>query len=100
MTDDPRRTGITWAQFGHLYEAYYTFQYATGISAAHALANAILADDGADAVERYMAFLRAGGSGYPIPALMAAGVDMSTPLAVEETFKVLEGLVDRLEALI
>ena len=100
MTDDPRRTGITWAQFGHLYEAYYTFQYATGISAAHALANAILADDDASAVERYLAFLRAGNSDYAIPVLKAAGVDMSTPLAVEETFKVLEGLVDRLEGLI
>ena len=100
MTDDPRRTGITWAQFGHLYEAFYTFQYATGISAAHALANAILADDDAGAVERYRAFLRAGSSGYAIPVLKAAGVDMSTPLAVEETFKVLEGLVDRLEGLI
>ena len=100
MTDDPRRTGITWAQFGHLYEAYYTFQYATGISAAHALANAILAGDDADAVARYLAFLRAGGSEYPIPALQAAGVDMSTPLAVEETFAVLEGLVDRLEGLV
>ena len=100
MTDDPRRTGITWAQFGHLYEAFYTFQYATGISAAHALANAILADDDAGAVERYRAFLRAGSSEYAIPVLKAAGVDMSTPLAVEETFKVLEGLVDRLEGLI
>ncbi len=100
MTDDPARTGITWAQFGHLYVAYYTFQYATGISAAHALANAILADDGGPAVERYLAFLRAGGSDHPIPALKTAGVDMSTPLAVEETFKVLEGLVDRLEGLI
>ena len=100
MTDDPQRTGITWAQFGHLYEAYYTFQYATGISAAHALANAILAGDDADAVDRYLAFLRAGGSDYPIPALRAAGVDMSTPLAVEETFAVLEGLVDRLEGLV
>ena len=100
MSDDPRRTGITWAQFGHLYEAYYTFQYATGISAAHALANAILAGDDADAVERYLAFLHAGGSDYPIPALQAAGVDMSTPVAVEETFAVLEGLVDRLEGLI
>ncbi len=100
MSDDARRTGITWAQFGHLYEAYYTFQYATGISAAHALANAILADGDGGAVERYLAFLRAGGSDYAIPALKAAGVDMSTPLAVEETFKVLEGLVDRLEGLI
>ena len=100
MTDDPKRTGITWAQFGHLYEAYYTFQYATGISAAHALANATLAGDDAKAVERYHTFLQAGGSDYPIPALQAAGVDMSTPTAVEETFNVLEGLVDRLEGLI
>ena len=100
MSDDRQRTGITWAQFGHLYEAYYTFQYATGISAAHALANAILADEDADAVDRYRAFLRAGSSDYSIPVLKAAGVDMSTPLAVEETFKVLEGLVDRLEGLI
>ena len=100
MSDDRRRTGITWAQFGHLYEAYYTFQYATGISAAHALANAILAGDDAGAVGRYHTFLKAGGSEYAIPALDAAGVDMSTPLAVEETFKVLEGLVDRLEGLL
>ena len=100
MTDDRRRTGITWAQFGHLYEPFYTFQYATGISAAHALANAILAGDDTDAVPRYLAFLRAGSAAYPIDALAAAGVDMSTPQAVEETFKVLEGLVDRLEGLI
>lgn len=100
MSDDRQRTGITWAQFGHLYEAYYTFQYATGISAAHALANAILADEDPEAVDRYRAFLRAGSSDYSIPVLKAAGVDMSTPLAVEETFKVLEGLVDRLEGLI
>jgi oligoendopeptidase F len=100
MSDDRRRTGITWAQFGHLYEAYYTFQYATGISAAHALANAILAGNDADAVERYLDFLRAGSSDYSIPVLKAAGVDMSTPLAVEETFKVLEGLVGRLEGLV
>ena len=100
MTDDPRRTGSTWAQFGHLYEPFYTFQYATGISAAHALANAILAGDDGGAVERYHAFLKAGSSDYAIPVLKAAGVDMSTPLAVEETFKVLEGLVDRLERLI
>ncbi len=99
LTDDKTRSGITWAQFGHLYEAYYTFQYATGISAAHALANGILAEDDG-AVERYLAFLRAGGSEYPIPLLKEAGVDMSTPAAVEETFAVLESLVDRLESLI
>ena len=100
LTDDAARTGITWAQFGHLYEAYYTFQYATGISAAHALANGILGGEDAGAVARYLAFLRAGGSDYPLPALQAAGVDMSSPRPVAETFMVLEGLVDRLESLV
>ena len=99
MSDDPRRTGSTWAQFGHLYEPYYTFQYATGISAAHALANAILAGDSA-AVESYLGFLAAGNADYPLKVLKAAGVDMATPQAVQETFKVLENLVDRLETLI
>ena len=65
----------------------------------HALANAILAGDAA-AVERYLGFLAAGGADYPLNALKAAGVDMSTPQAVEETFKALENLVDRLEGLI
>jgi len=100
MTDDSQRTGITWAQFNHLYVPYYTFQYATGISAAHALANGILADDKPDAVDRYLTFLKSGSSDYPINVLKAAGVDMSTPQAVEETFEVLTGLVDRLESLI
>lgn len=100
LTDDPLRTGCTWAQFPHLYEPYYTFQYATGISAAHALANVILAGADADALDRYLNFLKAGNRDYPINVLNAAGVDMSTPQAVEETFKVLEGLVDRLESLI
>jgi oligoendopeptidase F len=100
MTDDARRTGSTWSQFAHLYEPYYTFQYATGISAAHALANGILAGNDPDAVNRYRDFLSAGNSDYSINVLQQAGVDMSTPTAVEETFKVLEGLVDRLESLI
>jgi oligoendopeptidase F len=99
MTDDSTRTGITWAQFNHLYVPYYTFQYATGISAAHALANGILAGDDPQAVDRYLTFLKAGSSDYPINVLNRAGVDMSTPKAVEETFTVLSSLVDRLESL-
>lgn len=99
MTDDRERTGSTWAQFSHLFLPYYTFQYATGISAAHALANGILAGDNG-AVERYRSLLSAGGSDYPLNVLKNAGVDMSTPAPVEETFGVLEGLIDRLESLI
>ena len=53
----------------------------------------------ADAAERYLTFLRAGGSRYPLDALKDAGVDLASPQPVEETFGVLAGLVDRLEAL-
>lgn len=96
---DRERTGITWAQFHtHLYSRFYVYQYATGISAAHALARRVL-DGEPGAAERYLAFLRAGGSSYPLDALAEAGVDLTTPQPVEETFGVLAELVDRLERL-
>lgn len=93
------RTGITWATFGHLYANFYVFQYATGISAAHALSERILSGE-EGAADRYLQFLKAGGSLYPIDALKLAGVDMATPQAVETTFNVLAGYVDKLESLV
>ena len=54
---DRERVGITWAQFAHLYEPFYVYQYATGISGAHALARGVL-DGEAGAAERYLEFLR------------------------------------------
>jgi oligoendopeptidase F len=95
---DRERVGITWAQFPHLYAPFYVYQYATGISGAHALARGVLAgEDGA--TERYLDFLRAGGSAYPLDVLRRAGVDLTSPEPVEETFAVLSSLVDRLETL-
>jgi len=95
---DRERVGITWAQFSHLYAPFYVYQYATGISGAHALGNGVLAGE-AGAAERYLDFLRAGGSEYPLDLLREAGVDLTSPEPVEETFAVLSSLVDRLEAL-
>ena len=92
------RTGITWAQFGHLYMPFYTFQYAAGISAAAALADDVhRGKEGA--AERYLAFLRAGSSVPPVDALRAAGVDMTSPEPIERAFRVVEGYVQELEAL-
>lgn len=97
---DRARSGIMWAQFSsHLYANFYVYQYATGIAGAHALARQVL-DGEANAVERYLDFLRAGGSRDPLDALQLAGVDLSTPAPVEEAFAVLAGLVDRLEVLV
>ncbi len=95
---DRQRMGMTWATFGHLYADYYVYQYATGISGANALARGILAGKPGTA-EAYLEFLKAGGSLYPLEALKRAGVDLTTPQPVEETFAVLAGLVDRLEKL-
>ncbi len=99
MNDDPERTAITWAQFGHLYAPYYTFQYATGISAAHALSTDILAGS-EEARQKYIGFLNAGSSRYSLDVLTAAGAEMSNPAVVEKTYGVLAGIVDQLESLI
>jgi len=98
MAIDRERLGITWAQFAHLYMNFYVFQYAIGISAAHALAKPILAGE-AGAAERYLDFLRAGDSIYPLDALRMAGADFSRPEPIEEGFAYLASLVDRLERL-
>ena len=98
MHVDRDRVGITWAQFGHLYVDYYVFQYATGISGAHASAKRIL-DGVPGAVADHLSFLKAGGSRYAVDALKLAGVDLSQPEPVEAAFAVLADYVDRLEKL-
>jgi oligoendopeptidase F len=89
--------GITWAQFGHLYANYFVYQYATGIAGAHALAYQVLTDESGEAAARYLDFLKAGGSMYPIDALKQAGVDLESPEPVEQAFETLTQVVDRLE---
>ncbi|HVN55261.1 MAG TPA: oligoendopeptidase F [Anaerolineaceae bacterium] len=98
MSFDQEQAGITWATFGHLYTDYYVYQYATSISAANTLSRQILSGQ-ASAAENYIKFLSSGSSLYPLDALKLAGVDLTTPQAVEEAFAVLQGLIDRLERL-
>lgn len=95
---DPERLGASWMMFGHLYQPFYVYQYATGISAANALAQDIL-EQGEPAAQRYIQFLKAGDSMYPIDQLKVAGIDMATPEPVERAFAVLAGLIDQLEEL-
>ena len=67
--------------------------------AAHALAAQVL--EGIDgSVERYMGFLKSGGSQYPLDTLRLAGVDMTTPEPIERTFEILAEYVDQLESLL
>lgn len=96
---DAPRVGMTWARFPHLFMNFYVFQYGVGIAAAAALADNLLRE-GEPARERYLAFLRAGGSVDPIDALRQAGVDMSTPEPIERAFAIMDSYIDRLEALV
>jgi oligoendopeptidase F len=96
---DHERVGITWSQFSHMYMNYYVYQYATGISGAHALAENILAGQ-PGAVDRYLTFLSAGNSVYPLEALQAAGVDLTSSEPVEKAFNYLGSIVERLENLL
>jgi len=97
---DHDRIGIMWAEFPtHLYMNFYVFQYSTGISGAHALAERVLAGT-PGAVDSYLAFLKAGGSKLPLDALQDAGVDLSTPEPVERAFAILARTVDRLDLLL
>lgn len=95
---DRERVGMTWATFPHLFSDYYVYAYATGISGAHAAAGRILRGE-PNAVENYLGFLKSGSSDYSLNALKKAGIDLTSPATVEETFAVMENYIDRMEEL-
>ncbi len=96
---DRERVGMTWATFQHLFSDYYVYSYATGISGAHAAAGRILRKE-PNAVEDYLGFLKSGSSDYSLNVLKKAGIDLTSPKTVEETFAVMEGYIDRMEELL
>ncbi len=90
---------LEWARIPHFYYNFYVYQYATGYSAATALAKQIL-DEGEPAVERYIDFLKAGSSDYPINVLKKAGVDMTSPEPIKQALSVFEETLEELESLL
>ena len=83
-----------WMRIPHFYRAFYVYKYATGFSAAMALATGIR-KEGAPAVARYKKFLSLGGSMHPIDLLKVAGVDMSDPASVETALSAFDELVKK-----
>ncbi len=96
ISDD--QIALEWARIPHFFYNYYVFQYATGFSAAVAIANRIL-KEGAPAVADYKKFLSGGCSTDPISLLKIAGVDMSSPEPVNSALALFGELVDELERL-
>lgn len=83
----------------HFYSAFYVYKYATGISAAVALSERVLANE-AGAVEKYLSFLKSGGSRFPLETLKDAGVDMGTSAPIESTLRLFERRLGELETLL
>lgn len=97
MTVD-KEIEMEWARIPHFYTSFYVYKYATGFSAATSFAKQIL-DEGKPAVDRYLGFLKSGGSDFSINILKKAGVDMSTPEPVEQAMSVFENLIEQMEQL-
>ncbi len=87
---------MEWSRIPHFYRDFYVYQYATGYSAANSFAKNILAGEEA-AVEKYIDFLKSGGSDYPINILKNAGVDMTTSKPLEDTIERFNKLLDMIE---
>lgn len=90
---------MEWARIPHFYNPFYVYQYATGFSAATALAESIT-KNGTEARDRYLRFLTKGGSNYPIELLKEAGADMSTPLPVLNVIEIFRDTLLEMEALL
>src|SRR5699024_6701310 len=93
------KIGLEWARIPHFYYNYYVYQYATGMSAATSLANQILTE-GEPAVERYINYLKAGSSDFPIEVLKRAGVDMNEKTPIIEALDVFEERLNEFENLL
>ena len=97
ITVDPE-IAYEWERIPHFFYNFYVFQYATGFSAACAIANRIL-EEGEPAVKDYKKFLSAGGSTDPISILKYAGVDMTTAAPINDALKLFGELLDEMEEL-
>ncbi len=79
----------------HFYSAFYVYKYATGVSAAIALADKVVRE-GESARDAYLKFLKLGGSKFPLDQLVDAGIDMRSPEPVKQAIQHFDQLVDRL----
>lgn len=98
LTED-EEIRLEWSRIPHFYYNYYVYQYSTGFSAAAALADKILHEE-PEALEKYLTYLKAGSSDFPIEVMKKAGVDMTQVTYLEDAMQVFENRLNELEALI
>lgn len=97
--ETPPLNGSTWSRIPHFYYNFYVYQYATSYIAATALAEAIL-ENRPGARDRFLAFLRSGSTKPPVELLADAGVDMTSPEPIRAAMRLMNEVIDRIEALL
>jgi len=90
---------MEWAYIPHFYYNYYVYQYSTSFTASIALAEKVMSGD-KEALKRYIDFLSAGGSDYPIELLKRAGIDMTTAEPLEKTIASMNKVMDEIEKIL
>lgn len=90
---------VEWAYIPHFYYNFYVYQYSTSFTAATALAEEVRRGD-EGAAQRYLRFISAGGSDYPIAVLKEAGVDMTSAEPFHKTMAVMNRTMDEIEAIL
>lgn len=90
---------LEWSRIPHFYYNYYVFQYATGFSAATAFSKAIL-EGQEGALDKYLGYLKAGRSQYPIDIIKTAGLDMTQSDYIDAALDVFEQRLNEFEALL
>jgi len=88
-----------WAFIPHFYYGFYVYQYATSFTASSALSEKVLSGQ-PGATDRYLRFISAGGTKYPIDLLKDAGVDLTTDEPLELTVKRMNRVMDDIETLL
>lgn len=88
-----------WSYIPHFYYNFYVYQYATSFTASCALSERVLSGD-KEETKRYLEFLSAGGSDYPIDLLKKAGVDMTTSEPFALTMKKMNRVMDEMEEIL
>ena len=97
--EDNPQIQYEWARIPHFYYNYYVFQYSTGFAAASALAEKIVHGSQEDK-DKYLSYLKAGNSDYPLNVIKKAGVDMEKEDYLNAAFAVFERRLDEFEALV
>ena len=97
--EDNPQIQYEWARIPHFYYNYYVYQYSTGFAAASALAEKIV-HGSQDDRDRYIDYLKAGKSDYPLNIMQKAGVDMEKEDYLNDAFAVFERRLDEFEALV